>query len=141
MTFKCVRSCLQSDLTGHDPLQEALAEIDQLREWQRARLETGDLDRIEIASLQKSGIKLCQEVDRLQEAKRHFSALADAKGKENCALRQVLRGALCPGGGDHTTVGACVKAGVCGCDLGAALGTMTNADGSITHIDPKDLSR
>lgn len=26
------------------------------------------------------------EIDRLQEAKRHFSALADAKGKENVAL-------------------------------------------------------
>lgn len=31
MAFRCVRSCLQSDLGGHDPLQEALAKIERLR--------------------------------------------------------------------------------------------------------------
>lgn len=30
------------------------------------------------------------EIARLQEAKRHFSALADAKGKENVTLRQEI---------------------------------------------------
>ncbi len=30
------------------------------------------------------------ELERLQEAKRHALALADAKGKENCALRAAL---------------------------------------------------
>lgn len=31
--------------------------------------------------------KLKAEIARLQESKRHFSALADAKGKENVVLR------------------------------------------------------
>lgn len=32
MSFRCVRSCAQADLAGHDPLQEALAEVVRLRE-------------------------------------------------------------------------------------------------------------
>lgn len=33
------------------------------------------------------------EIERLHEARRHFSALADAKGKENVEFRQLLRDA------------------------------------------------
>lgn len=47
---------------------------------------------------------------------------------ENNRLREELRGALCPGGGytdqprdEYPDVAACLKAGVCGCSLGAAL--------------------
>ncbi len=35
-----------------------------------------------------------EELDRLQEAKRHALALADAKGEENVELRAALREAL-----------------------------------------------
>ena len=47
---------------------------------------------------------------------------------ENKALRAALRNALCPNGGyarqppdEYPSVDACLKFGVCGCDLGAAL--------------------
>lgn len=61
----------------------------------------------------------------------HHSTTLDelfALRDENKRLREELRGALCPGGGytgqppdEYRDVAACLKAGVCGCSLGAAL--------------------
>jgi hypothetical protein len=48
MPFRCIKSCLQSDLGGHDPLQEALAEIERLHNLLRgvecALARDGDID-------------------------------------------------------------------------------------------------
>lgn len=47
------------------------------------------LSRSDIPSVQQQTMaRAADEIGRLQEAKRHFSALADAKGKENVELRQ-----------------------------------------------------
>jgi hypothetical protein len=61
------------------------------------------------------------EIARLQEAKRHFSALADAKGKENVALRAALES--CESWVDRWTghVGACKGGDECTCGRTAIL--------------------
>jgi hypothetical protein len=40
--MQCIRSCLRSDIGGHDPLQEALAEIERLVAAKRRALVIAD---------------------------------------------------------------------------------------------------
>lgn len=51
MPFRCVRSCLNSDLGGHDPLQEAHAEIERLQHAVALYSEGSQREEAEIARL------------------------------------------------------------------------------------------
>lgn len=80
--------------------------------------------------------------DRARAAREEHTGTADGDvvhfeeaAAEIERLREELSGALCPGGGytgqppdELRDVAACLKAGVCGCSLGAAISHPNQAD-------------
>lgn len=117
-----------------DLAREAADEIERLRalgpedDWEARGAASAMQDEIKRLRAEQGGVAMAAEQHGRIDELRRTQAEIERLRADNRRLCGIVRSAPCPGGGyigqpvdEYPSVEACLQAGVCGCELGAAL--------------------